>query len=157
MPSAIPHPSEHTSWPSWFYPPETDPENPAVHGKIFAHHDDVPEGWAADYRAHGVNLNREPPPPPADSGLTRNELKAALTKLGVAHTPTAAKAELQKLFDAARHDPPAGDPPAPELNLAELQAELDKRDIPFEADADQAALQALLDEALEIERLEEGT
>lgn len=101
MPGDIPLPSENTHWPSWFYPPDTDPDDPAAHGQIFDKAEDVPAGWAADYRAHGQNLTREPPPPPADSGLTRNELKEELARRDIAFAPTAAKAELQRLLDEA--------------------------------------------------------
>ena len=100
MPGDIPHPSEHHSWPSWFYPPETDPEDPAAHGRVFHKPEDVPEGWAADWRAHGVNLSREPPAAP-EIALTRSELRAELTKRDIEFKPTDAKAELQRLLDEA--------------------------------------------------------
>lgn len=100
MPGDIPHPSETKSWPSWFYPPETDPADPAAHGKVFHSHEDVPEGWAADWNAHGVNLSREPPPPPEPT-MTRRELHAELAKRDVAFSPTAGRAELQRLLDDA--------------------------------------------------------
>lgn len=96
----IPHPSEHTSWPAWFYPPETKEEDPAAHGQIFERADDVPEGWAADWRAHGVNLDQAPPQA-TELTLTRSELKDELTKRDIPFTPTAAKAELQRLLDEA--------------------------------------------------------
>jgi len=96
----IPHPSENAHWPSWFYPPETDHADPSAHGRIFDRAEDVPEGWAADYRAHGVNLDREPPAPP-ESTMTRSELKTELSRRDIEFPPTAAKAELQRLLDEA--------------------------------------------------------
>lgn len=97
----IPLPSENQHWPAWFYPPDVDPENPSALGQVFNSPEDVPAGWAHDYRAHGENLNREPPAPPADSGMTRNELKDELARRDIAFAPTAAKAELQRLLDEA--------------------------------------------------------
>lgn len=100
MPGDIPHPSEHTAWPSWFYPPETEEADPAAYGRVFHKADDVPEGWAANWRAHGVNLSREPPPPP-EPGLTRSELRAELTRRDIPFSPADAKAHLQHLLDDA--------------------------------------------------------
>lgn len=159
MPGDIPPPSEHRSWPSWFYPPDTDPENPAVHGRVFEHADDVPEGWAADWHAHGENLNREPPspPPPPEIDLTRAELRAELTKRGIAFSPTAAKVALQVSLAVALEAEREAAAVAEVTEHQALRAELIKRDIPFDTDADQAVLQELLDDALEAERLEEST
>jgi hypothetical protein len=103
VPGDIPHPSENLHWPAWFYPPDTREEDPTAHGRVFHKADDVPEGWAHDWRAHGVNLHREPPPPP-DAGLTRTELKYELTKRDIPYSPTAAKAALQALLDEALED-----------------------------------------------------
>ena len=99
----VPHPSETTSWPHWFYPPETTEADPAAHGRIFKSHEEVPEGWAADWRDHGVNLDREPPPAPPP-GMTRAELKAELSARNVPFAATDAKAELQRLYDEALAD-----------------------------------------------------
>lgn len=96
----IPHPSENPHWPAWFYPPETDPADPAAHGRIFQRAEDVPEGWAHHWEQHGANLNREPPPP-TEITLTRSELRAALAKRDIAFSPTAGRAELNKLLQDA--------------------------------------------------------
>lgn len=103
MSGEIPKPADHTQWPSWFYPPDTREEDPSAHGRIFNSAEDVPEGWAADWRAHGANLNREPPPAKVIEA-TRTELKYELTKRDIPYPPTAAKAELQRLLDAAMAD-----------------------------------------------------
>lgn len=99
----VPHPAENPHWPSWFYPPDTDPEDPAKHGRVFFKAEDVPEGWAVDWRLHGANLNRPPPEAP-QATLTRSELKLELDKRDVAYPPNAAKAELQRLLDEAEAD-----------------------------------------------------
>lgn len=150
MPGDIPHPTEHTSWPSWFYPSGATDETAAELGQVFHSADDVPEGWAADWRAHGANLDREPPEPPAGTELSRNELKSALTSLSVEFKPTAAKAELQKLLAEATAalEAKASD------GLEHLRAELTARDVEFSPDDDEAELRSLLDEAEEAERAE---
>lgn len=98
-----PHPAENQHWPAWFYPPDTDPENPTAAGRVFAKADDVPEGWLHHWSMHGQNLNREPPPAPTPK-LTRSELKRELDKRAVAYPANAAAAELQKLLDEAMAD-----------------------------------------------------
>lgn len=103
----LPSPSEQLGWPCWFYPPETTEEDPAAHGRIFQRAEDVPEGWAVNWRQHGANLEREPPAAP--------------------------EAKTSRL---------------------DLFRELKVRDIPHGATLSTAALQALLDEALEAERLD---
>lgn len=100
MPGDIPHPSENTQWPSWFYSPDVDEADPAAAGRVFDKPEDVPAGWAQDWRAHGVNLHREPPAAP-EITLTRSELRAELAKRDISFTPTDAKAELQRLLDEA--------------------------------------------------------
>lgn len=101
MSSALTDPATHPHWPSWWYPPETDPADPAALGRIFQKSDDVPEGWSCNWEDHGSNLNRKPPEAPVDAGLSRNELKAELGKRDIAYSPTMAKTELQKLLDEA--------------------------------------------------------
>lgn len=96
----IPHPSEHRSWPSWFYPPDTDPDNPADHGRIFERAADVPEGWAADWTAHGENLNRAAPDAPVVK-LSRADLRAELTKRDISWAVTSGTAALQAQLDEA--------------------------------------------------------
>lgn len=96
----LPNPAEHPHWPSWWYPPETDPADPAVLGQIFQRAEDVPEGWSCNWLDHGANLDRAPPPPP-EPGMTRSELKAELAKRDIAFLPTSAKAELQRQLDEA--------------------------------------------------------
>jgi hypothetical protein len=65
-----PLPSENPHWPAYFYPHDTDPENPTEKGRVFQQAEDVPEGWAHHWGLHGHNLNREPPPAPTPR-LTR--------------------------------------------------------------------------------------
>ncbi|MGH7745407.1 MAG: hypothetical protein ACREQ5_11535 [Candidatus Dormibacteria bacterium] len=96
----IPHPSENPHWPSWFYPPDTDPDDPAAHGQVFERAEDVPSGWAVHWAQHGVNLDREPPPAP-DPGLTRAEVRAALTARDIRFNPATGTAELRRILDAA--------------------------------------------------------
>lgn len=98
-----PHPAENAHWPAWFYPADTDHENPTVAGRVFTKAEDVPEGWLIDWRMHGQNLNREPPAATAPR-LTRSELKRELEKRAVAYPANAAVAELQKLLDQAEAD-----------------------------------------------------
>jgi hypothetical protein len=96
----IPQPSDNTHWPSWFYPPDTDPENPADHGRVFHRAEDVPEGWLIHWELHGTNLHREPPPP-VEIPLSRNQLRAELAKRDIAYPPTAGRAELYRLLQEA--------------------------------------------------------
>lgn len=99
----IPQPSDNTQWPSWFYPPETDPESPAEHGRVFERVEDVPEGWLIHWELHGTNLHREPQPA-TEIPLTRRELLAELTKRDVAFTPQTGRAELWRLLQEATQD-----------------------------------------------------
>lgn len=96
----VKHPSENLSWPAWFYPPETDPEDPTAAGLVFKSPDDVPEGWAHHWSEHGQNLDREPPAPPP-AGPTRTELRMELTKRDIAWSATDGKGALQKQLDEA--------------------------------------------------------
>lgn len=99
--SKIPHPSTQQAWPSWFYPPHATDENAGEAGMKFYKAEDVPDGWATDWRLH------EPPAPPgpvdpnAAKPLGRDELRAELTRRDIAFVPTASKAVLQGLLDAA--------------------------------------------------------
>lgn len=96
----IPHPSENTSWPSWFYPPGTDEADPAEAGMIFARAEDVPAGWAANWRDHGVNLEREPPAAPVQK-MSRLDLFRELKIRDIPCGATLGSAALQKLYDDA--------------------------------------------------------
>jgi hypothetical protein len=100
MLSDIPTPSDNPHWPSWFYPPDTDPEDPSAHGRVFDHAEDVPEGWLVHWGLHGSNLAREPAPP-VEIPLTRREMQAELTKRDIAFPPQAARAELWRLLQEA--------------------------------------------------------
>lgn len=96
----IPHPSENTAWPAWFFPPETNPEDPASDGRVFTCAEDVPEGWAFDWRAHGVSLDREPPAAPVQR-LSRLDLFRELKIRDIPCGATLGTAALQKLYDEA--------------------------------------------------------
>lgn len=96
----IPHPSENTQWPSWFYPPGTRDEDPAATGLIFDCAADVPEGWAQNWRLHGVSLEREPPPAPVQR-LSRLDLFRELKIRDIPCGATLGTAALQKLYDEA--------------------------------------------------------
>lgn len=100
MQSDTPQPSDNLHWPSWFYPPETDPADPGAHGRVFQRAEDVPEGWLVHWELHGVNLQREPPAA-TEIPMTRREMQAALTKRDIAFTPTMARAELWRLLQEA--------------------------------------------------------
>lgn len=101
MPGAtLTSPFDHPHWPSWWYPPETDPANPAAYGQVFKQPEDVPEGWSCNWEEHGVNLSREPREAP-EVVLTRTELRAELTKRDIPWVAIAGKAELQRLLDEA--------------------------------------------------------
>lgn len=97
--SKIPHPSTQQAWPSWFYPPHATDENAGQVGAAFHKAEDVPDGWATDWRLH------EPPAPTQLDGavkpLGRDELRAELTKRDIDFPPTAPKAALQKMLDDA--------------------------------------------------------
>lgn len=97
--SKIPHPSTQEAWPSWFYPPHATDENAGQVGAVFHKAEDVPDGWAVDWRLH------EPAPPapltPEPKPLGRDELRAELTRRDIAFVPTATKAVLQAQLDAA--------------------------------------------------------
>lgn len=97
---AVKDPSENAHWPAYFYPPETNPEAPEESGKLYHKPEDVPEGWAHHWSEHGSNLDKAPPQA-AQVERTRQELKDELTKRDIPFSPTAAKAELQKLLDEA--------------------------------------------------------
>jgi hypothetical protein len=103
MPRDIPHPTENTHWPSWFYPPETDPDDPSASGRIFHKAEDVPEGWLVHWELHGTNLQREPPPPP-EITMSRNELRAELSKRDIPFTSLMSRAELNRLLQEALKD-----------------------------------------------------
>lgn len=96
--SKIPHPSTQQAWPSWFYPPNATDENAGQVGAVFHTPEDVPDGWAADWRLHELP---EPVDPNAAKPLGRDELRAELNKRAIDFAPTASKAVLQVLLDAA--------------------------------------------------------
>jgi len=100
MRNDIPQPSDNTQWPSWFYPPETDPECPADHGRVFHRLEDVPEGWLVHWELHGVNLNREPPAA-TEIPMTRRELHAELTRRDIEFTPQTSRSELWRMLQEA--------------------------------------------------------
>lgn len=98
---ALKTPSENQHWPAFFYPPETDPENPGASGRLCQSADDVPDGWAHHWSEHGQDLNREPPPAP-DIEMTRRQIIAELVARDIAAPPQAAKAELWRLLQEAQ-------------------------------------------------------
>jgi hypothetical protein len=96
MPTDTPQPSDNAHWPSWFYPPETDPESPAEHGRVFERAEDVPEGWLVDWRLHEA-----PPPQATEIPMTRRELQAELTKRDIAFTPQTGRTDLWLMLQEA--------------------------------------------------------
>lgn len=94
----VKHPKENLLWPAWFYPPETDENDPTAAGRVFAKWEDVPEGWAFHWSEHGVGLDREPPPPPP-LGMSRADLRAELTKRDINWSAQSSNAHLQRLLD----------------------------------------------------------
>lgn len=99
MPNVKPASENKTHWPAWYYPPETNPEDPTALGRVFKNAAEVPDGWAFHWSEHGTNLHREPPPPPM--GLTRTELRMELTKRDIAWLATSGKVELLRQLDEA--------------------------------------------------------
>lgn len=99
MPTDTPKPSDNAQWPSWFYPPTTDPDNADQHGRVFACAEDVPEGWLVHWDLHGGALR--PALPVTEIPLTRRELQAELTKRDVEFTPQTGRAEMWRLLQEA--------------------------------------------------------
>lgn len=100
MPADTPKPSDNTHWPSWFYPPTTDPENAAEHGQVFKCAEDVPEGWLIHWELHGDAL-RPATQTAAEIPLTRREIEAELTKRDVEFSPQTRRAELWRMLQEA--------------------------------------------------------
>jgi hypothetical protein len=61
----------------------------------------VPEGWLIDWRLHGSNLNREPPPPSEEIPLTRRQLQDELTKRDIPFIAQTGRSELWRLLQEA--------------------------------------------------------
>lgn len=104
MPADTLKPSDNAHWPSWFYPPTTDPENATEHGRVFQRAEDVPEGWLVHWEQHGDALRPVEPAVAAEIPFTRRELQAELTKRDIPFTPQTGRAELWALLQVAAED-----------------------------------------------------